>query len=258
MEHSTHILETDLIELQTKFQEKARIHRERPDVKDSMRELKSITSFVDFRSYMHNIVCKRLPSPLYAFSSEEASADNDWWKEGDPRYELLKEIGKYVVTVNAQEDGGITTINNEVNALNRTVMFECPLLTFLFPKSEVKALISELEGYPYYRYNISNKKAESMERIRIPLRWWDFYDDKNTRVKKKVDGMSLKTTLENITDFSVDDVFSNNEEGYFSDELYKVLISEYVVFEVVDMNFTSPEKEDGLFTTLLNIFESMK
>jgi hypothetical protein len=258
MEHSTFILENDLVKLQLEFQKEARIHRERPEVKALMNELKSITSFVDFRSYMHKILCNRFPSPLYSFSSEDDNSDNHWWKNGEPIYELLKEMNKHFVTVFAQEDGGITTDTIEVeNALYRTVMFECPLLSFLFPKSEVEDLILRLKQYPYYRYAISNESAKKIETIRIPLRWKYYYDDKNTRVKTEKDTISFKTNLENTHFYSVNEVFLNNQEGFLSDELYQVLISDYVVCDVMDMNFTSPEKEDGLFTTLLKIFESM-
>ena len=259
MENSTFVLER-IEEERREFHSKAKESREKPEVKALMDELKSIETFSEFRSYMHKIISKRLPSPLYSFIDEEDNTDNHWWKDGNKKYELLKQINEYVVTVNAQEDGGITQIySEELKRMDkRRVMFECPLLTFLFPKSKVQLLkdgIQKLKDNHYnYRFAITDQNASNEERI--PVRTYITFDSKNDIIDVEYDAFVMQTTSENTFSYSVNDFFEENKD-YFSDELFSILTNDFVYCDIMDMNFISPEKKHGLFSNLLKLFNTL-
>lgn len=266
MEHSTFILEIDDDLSRDDFQQEAAENRQTPEVKELIDELKRIKTFPEFRTYMHKIVSNRLPSPVYSFSAEEKNTDNSWWTGGNKKYELLKTINEYVVTINAQEDGGITQLYSDTLHMNhqRQVMFECPLLSFLFPKSKLDHLklnleLQNLKGRKNYRYSITDQDAT--HGVRIPMRTYVTFDSMNAIIKVEYDGISMETNSQNTFSRTVNDFLNEihigTNEEYVSKELRDILTNDFVVCEVMDMNFMSPEKKHGLFTSLLQLFKQM-
>lgn len=212
-------------------------------------------TFEELKWLMYQVVLGKVGSPMYGMErNSPENTDNDWWVNGDPRYELLKELNKYGLMTLYAEEGSLTpyvSINKNLRDMNVIkFVYHCDLC-FMYPKTKIHRLLDYVynsDGYDIVLFDLNGPDAYKSNQFPIVIAYFS-----DGRRETWSSTRFVHTNLEDGTPikYGGTDAYSLGFEEFCNPSFFSKIANSYYEVQVYDTVENRPA-HIGLFKFLVN------